>query len=262
MRRHTQAARLFGHLLMWIRWDGTGESMRSIGEKLGAPAATVSQVEKGQRALKEPKILSWSAALGVSPDDLHELWRLCQGLVSMDNGEAVVYCEHPEALGSVELDDERIVAVLRKNPDLEPIYRLSERICGVMTRLLPRASFWIHPLIPGDPIPADLEDDEEGGPTSQVPLPVLWVQWVSPDAPDPVAAAVIPLLRPPTPIRRRRPTSVRSEDLQALIRELSGSERERVRGYVEAIIEHRPRTSGPSYVSKSGRESLAQIDQD
>ena len=108
MRRETPSARLLGHLLMWVRWAGTGNSMRATGEKIGSPAATVSQIEKGQRALKEPKIASWAAALGVDPDDLFELWALCQGLLPAESGRAVFYSERPDVLGSVGLDDDHI----------------------------------------------------------------------------------------------------------------------------------------------------------
>jgi hypothetical protein len=49
----------------------------------------------------------------------------------------------------------------------------------------------------------------------------------------------VPLIQKLTPIARRRDRSVKSMDLEDLIRELSGPERERVRGYVEAIVEQR-----------------------
>ena len=50
MRRGTPAAILFGELLHDIRIE-RGMTMRQVGEKLGAPAATVSQAEKGKRAV-------------------------------------------------------------------------------------------------------------------------------------------------------------------------------------------------------------------
>ena len=114
------------------------------------------------------------------------------------------------------------------------------RICAVMRRLLPSEEFGVQPLTPEDPIPADLNGDDDGAPQEDfVPRPVLWVVWHDPDAPDPVAAVTIPLLKRPTPIVRRRTPTVVTGDLQELIRALSGAERERVRGYIEAVIEQR-----------------------
>src|ERR1035437_3152609 len=125
MRRGSASAELLGHLLAWVRWAGTGDSMRAMGEKIGSPPATVSQIENGQRALKEPKIASWAAALGVVEADLYELWVLCQGLVPAGRGRPVFYRERPDVLGSVALDDDKILETLHKHPELEPIYRLA-----------------------------------------------------------------------------------------------------------------------------------------
>src|ERR1019366_2342705 len=49
----------------------------------------------------------------------------------------------------------------------------------------------------------------------------------------------VPLLQELTPIMRRRSSSVTALELEDLIRDLSGPERERVRGYIEAIVEQR-----------------------
>ena len=54
----------------------------------------------------------------------------------------------------------------------------------------------------------------------------------------------MPLLQELTPIVRRRGKSVRAVDLEDLLRELSGPERERVRGYIDAIVEHRADPEG------------------
>ena len=231
---------------MWVRWAGTGDSMRAMGEKIGSPAATVSQIEKGQRALKEPKIASWAAALGVDQDDLYELWVLCQGLVPADRGRPVFYSERPDVLSSVALDDDEILKTLSKHPELEPIYRLAARICAVMNRLLPSEEFGVQPRKFEDPIPTDLDDGEYNGGASGafVPLPGIWVVWHDPDTPDPAGAVTVPLLKQPTPIVRRRATSVLTADLEDLIRTLSGAERERVRGYIEAVVEERSRRDG------------------
>lgn len=43
---------------------------------------------------------------------------------------------------------------------------------------------------------------------------------------------------------RRRGRSVKAVDLEDLVRDLSGPERERVRGYIEAIIEQRDDLGG------------------
>ena len=48
--------------------------MREVGSRIEAAAATVSQIEKGQRALKEPKIPMWAAALEVDETYLRDTW--------------------------------------------------------------------------------------------------------------------------------------------------------------------------------------------
>jgi len=222
--------------------------MRQVGESVGAPAATLSQVEKGQRALKEPRIALWAAALEVSEADLHELWLLCQGLVPVGRGRLVFYSDRPDALGSAPLDAD-IIKTLRDQPELEAIYRLAVRIAGVLERLLPNASVQV------DPDEFDFDPDlEEAGvlvtsPGQQkkleaafavfVPLPIIGIYWA--DARDGVR---MPLLQKPTPIVRRRGKSVNTLELEDLIRELSGPERERVRGYVEAVVEQRATPEG------------------
>src|SRR3954470_7427229 len=100
MRRGTPSAELFGGLLAMVRTAGTGSSMRQVGDKIGAPAATVSQIEKGQRALKEPKIAVWAAALKVSEADLHELWVLSQGRIPVGPDRLVFYMDRPDVLGA------------------------------------------------------------------------------------------------------------------------------------------------------------------
>lgn len=73
MRRGTQAAILFGELLYELR-VAKGFTMRHVGLKIGAPPATVSQCEKAQRAVKEPKLEDWAHALEVDVSFLRERW--------------------------------------------------------------------------------------------------------------------------------------------------------------------------------------------
>lgn len=224
--------------------------MRQVGESVGAPAATVSQIEKGQRALKEPKIRAWSVALEVSEADLHELWVLCQGLVPVGRDRLVFYSDRPDTLGSTPLDAE-IIETLRDRPELEAIYRLAVRIAVVVKRLLPNAEASVS--VEPDEFDFDPDMDESGAweisPSNQkkleaafaafVPLPIIGIYWA--DARDGVR---MPLLEKPSPIVRRRGKSVNTVELEDLIRELSGPERERVRGYVEAVVEQRAEREG------------------
>lgn len=77
MRRGTPAAKVFGNVLLKFRMEA-GLSQRQVGAVIKAPAATVSQTEKGQRALKEPKLSIWAKALGVKEEHLRELWLATQ----------------------------------------------------------------------------------------------------------------------------------------------------------------------------------------
>lgn len=215
--------------------------MRAIGQRIGAPAATVSQIEKGQRALKEPKIATWAAALEVRADDLNELWLLCQGWVRSDSGQPIFYAHPARESVAVGGADEGIAETLKTHPELEPIYQLAQQICAVMRRLLPNLEFEVQSGKRDDPIPTDLgEGEDQGQHVEFVPLPTLWVLWHDDRAPDPVAAVTIPLIEQQTPIARRRASTLAADDLQKLIYALSAVERERVRGYIDAIIEDRP----------------------
>ena len=53
----------------------------------------MSQAEKGQRALKEPKLGVCATALRVTEDELRELWLLSQGQVPV--GDRAVFCTDP-----------------------------------------------------------------------------------------------------------------------------------------------------------------------
>ena len=250
MRRGTPSAELFGGLLFIVRTAGAGRSMRQVGDELGAPPATVSQVEKGERALKEPKISAWAGALGVSGDDLHELWTLSQGQVPAGPERLVFYDQHPAVLGRQPLRS-AIVNTLKDRPDLEPIYRLTERIATVLQRLLPRAEFQVEPddfeppyideMYAGT-ITSTQERENELAAATFDPLPLIWCYWGSGSGrpQDGKRDAVrVPLLRELAPIVRRRGKTVEALELEDLIRDLSGPERERVRGYIEAIVEQR-----------------------
>jgi transcriptional regulator with XRE-family HTH domain len=251
MRRGTPPAELFGGLLFMLRNAGTRSSMREVGDKVGAPAATVSQVEKGQRALKEPKISAWADALEVSEADLHELWLLSQGLVSVEGRKKPVFYNQTDALGVAPLHAD-LVPTLVDGPDLEPIYRLAERITAVLRRLLPDLRIWVstedfeppHIGIPDDASLTAAEQDENAEAAyAFLPLPLIEFEWDStPGRREPQKrwdAVRVPLLQELTPIVRRRSSSVKAADLEAVIRRLSGPERERVRGYIDAVIEQR-----------------------
>lgn len=223
--------------------------MRLFGQKISAPAATVSQIEKGQRALKEPKIPAWSKALDVDENDLLELWWLSQGEVLVGDRRKF-YTEAGDELGTQPLDA-NIVKVLRERPDLEPIYRLAELITTVLKRVLPTAWFQVdtsefEPLHI-DKMYANLalteaeEDEQHEHFAAFVTLPIIECHWDTPGGRDPSHRflAPVPLLQKLTPIARPRGRYVKSAELEDLLRDLSGPERERVRGYIEAIVEQR-----------------------
>jgi transcriptional regulator with XRE-family HTH domain len=253
MRRGTPSAALFGDLLALIRTAGTAASMRQVGDKIGAPAATVSQVEKGQRALKAPKIAVWARALGVRESELLELWRLSQGEVLVGN-RLTFYADAGEGLGTGALST-GILEVLGERPDLEPIYRLAELIAAVLRKVLPSAGVGVEPLHfeplhvddmagAGRRLTAAQEDEQADHAAAFVQLPVIECYWNDSQArrPSEINARFlvpVPLLQEPMPIVRRRGKSVNTVELEDLIRSLSGPERERVRGYVEAIVEQR-----------------------
>lgn len=240
-----------------IRMAGTGHSMRQVGDAIGAPPATVSQVEKGERALKEPKVAAWADALGVSRADLHELWLLSQGQIPVAAHRSVFYGDHPEVLGSAPLPPS-VLRTLKDRPDLEPIFRLAERIAAVLQRLLPNATVHvdsdffepphIDSMAAGLTLTAAEEDENEEAAATFDPLPLVECVWGGGPGrlQDAQRDAVrVPLLHEFSPIVRRRSTSVKALELEELIRDLSGLERERVRGYIEAIIEQRASEAEP-----------------
>ena len=239
MRRGTPPAFLFGGLLYMIRTLGIAMTMQQVADKLRAPAATVSQIEKGQRALKEPKIAAWAAALNMTESDLRELWVLSQGLVPVGD-DLVVYTD--------ATDQEWLSADIRKVllewPDLEPIYRHACRIAYVLRRALPYAQVNVDPddfsrfQDERDRSREQLGEEREDIPTLEaafVPLPFINCY----EDGFPRYGLGVPLLRQSSPIVRRPPQSVDTLELEDLIRELSYTERQRVRGYVEAILQER-----------------------
>jgi len=98
------------------------------------------------------------------------------------------------------------------------------------------------------------EEENEAAAAAFVPLPIIECVWeVTPVRPPPfdniddnidMDRVWMPLLQELTPIVRRRGKSVNAVELEDLIRDLSGPERERVRGYVEAIVEQRADPEG------------------
>lgn len=77
MRRGTAAAIEFGKILETLRLE-LGISMNELGRRLGVPAATVSQMERAERALKEPKLTAWAKALEVPESNFRESWERVQ----------------------------------------------------------------------------------------------------------------------------------------------------------------------------------------
>ncbi len=253
MRRGTPSAELFGALLALVRTAGTGGSMRQVGDRLGAPAATVSQVEKGQRALKAPKIAAWSKALSVSERDLLQLWRLSQGEVLV--GDRLTFYSDAGVRVSTGEPSPSVGEELEKRSDLEPIYWLAASIAAVLRRMLPHGDIEVEPLdfeplhiddqSAGSTLTAAQQDEQADHEAAFDPLPVIQCFWddtrghIPPSGINARFQVLLPLLQKPGPIVRRRGKSVNTMDLEDLIRSLSGSERQRVRGYVEAIVEER-----------------------
>lgn len=169
MRRGTQSAIFFGYLLSLIRTEQK-KSMREIADKIEGNPATVSQIEKGQRALKEPKIEIWAIALGVRKIDLKELWFLSQGLIRHGNKDRMFYTDFQD---------------------------LRFDILKIMNRYVK-------------------------------------IQKID-----------IPRIERPLPITRSRYKSSEMI-LDDLIKQLQSSERSRVQGYIEAIIECRPNSQSPN----------------
>jgi hypothetical protein len=230
---------------------GSGDSMRQVGERIGvpAPAATVSQIEKGERALKEPKIADWAKALKVREADLLELWQLSQGEMVVD-GRRVFYTDAGEALGNQPLGAD-IDEVLRERPDLERIYRLAARIAAVLGRFVPEVMFKVEPDDLGsfyderwDAERAFRDEPEEYEAVKAAFVPVPFITCYSRSVSGPLYGVEMPVLARLTPVARRRGKSVKAVELDDLIRALTGPERERVRGYVEAIVEQRADTNG------------------
>jgi hypothetical protein len=229
---------------------GSGDSMRQVGERIGVPAAaaTVSQIEKGERALKEPKIADWAKALKVREADLLELWQLSQGEIVTD-GRRVFYTDAGEALGNQPLGAD-IDKVLRERPDLERIYRLAARIAAVLRRFVPELMFEVEPDDLGffyerwDTERAFSDEAEEYEAVKAAFVPIPFINCFSRSEPGPLYGVGVPVLTRLTPVARRRGKSVKAVELDDLIRALTGPERERVRGYVEAIVEQRADANG------------------
>jgi len=228
------------------RTAGSEDSMREVGERVpvSAPAATVSQIEKGERALKEPKIAEWAKALRVREVDLLELWHLSQGYVATDD-RLLFYSDPGVPLGNQSLGD-KIEKELRERPEHERLYRLSVRIAEVLQRMVPRVEFEVEPYSIGDFYDREWDasqrfdsdySEQQAVTAAFVPRPTIICY--SRDVIGPVYEVHVPVLEKEEPVARRRGTSVKAVELEDLIRSLTGPERERVRGYVESIVEQR-----------------------
>lgn len=260
MRRGTPSAELFGGLLRMIRTAGTRGSMRQIGDRIKSPAATVSQVEKGQRALKRDRIEDWAAALEVDSGDLLELWLLTQGEVAVDDLRKFYTTDQALAVLSTDPVKTHLAATVTRHPELEPIYRLAQAIADVLKRVLPEVGVQVDPPdfepLYMDKMAFDIEltgeeqDEQAEHAAVFVALPFIECYWDErpgnprpwdPNARDRVR---VPLLQPAEQIVRRRAKSMDATELEDLIGDLSGPERDRVRGYIEAIVEHRTDSDG------------------
>lgn len=96
MRRGTPSALLFGQCMIIIREEYCRESQRAIGRRIDVPSATISQIEKGYRALKEKWIPRHAKALEVSQNDLKELWWATQGYVRNSGQHLVLSSRHDD----------------------------------------------------------------------------------------------------------------------------------------------------------------------
>jgi transcriptional regulator with XRE-family HTH domain len=255
MRRGTPSAVLFGEFLAMIRKAGTRASMRKIGDQIGSPAATVSQVEKGQRALKSEKIALWAQALEVDEEGLRELWWMSQGKVPVGDRRAFYTEDDARPVLETKELSVNVAGTVKAHPDLEPIYRLAELMAVIVKRFIPRASVYVdapdyEPLYLdkeafGEALTGEEEDERAEHWAALVWQPLIWCDWDDrPGDPQPWECtvrdlAIVPVLGRPTPIVRKRAKSMNTSELEDLIRDLSGPERERVRGYIEALVEQR-----------------------
>jgi len=208
----------------------------------------VSQVERGERALKKPKLESWAPALEISYDPFEELWFLSQGMIWLD-GRRVFYADHPEALGDNHLGPQ-IDEVLEANPDIEPVYRLASRIVETLKTILPLLDIsldvdgddkeppYLDGFIHGQL--TDLRKAEMEEFSSRGPLPMIHGLWGPQNVKDRIERWIqVPFIEKDQPVRRPRGEATTSEELETLVGRLSALERERVRGYVDALIENR-----------------------
>lgn len=73
MRRGTEPAIKMGLYLKELR-EQKGLSMNELGRRMGVPAATVSQTEKAERALKSYRIQMWANGLGVTYSTINDVY--------------------------------------------------------------------------------------------------------------------------------------------------------------------------------------------
>ena len=129
----------------------------------------------------------------------------------------------------------------------------------MLRRLLPDVSVQVDPdqfepphvdkMAAGLTLTAAEEDENAEAAEIFVPLPLIECYWDgNPGRREPSEMkryrVGVPLLRELTTVVQRRRKSIKAVELEDLIRELSGLERERVRGYIEAIVEQRADPAG------------------
>jgi len=138
-----------------------------------------------------------------------------------------------------------------KRPDLERIYRLAARIAAVLGRFVPEVTFQVQPYDLGsfydegwDSGKAFSDETEEYEAVKAAFVPIPIINCYSRAVSGPSYSVGVPVLTRLTPVARRRGKSVKAVELDDLIRALTGPERERVRGYVEAIVEQRADANG------------------
>lgn len=73
MRRGTPSAIAFGQYLCRVR-KVENMTMTQMAKKIGCPPATISQIERGERSLKESKLAVWAAALNVDFGIFQDVW--------------------------------------------------------------------------------------------------------------------------------------------------------------------------------------------
>lgn len=200
MRRGTPSAILFGDFLIAIRGP---RPQREICEPLSLPPATISMFERGTRSVKMLMVPKLAYALGVSEKDLFELWFLAQGRVT----------EYQDEHTGEPLEEPRLIYwKYWYNQDM--FLHFCERIAEVLDRTTEQ-EFVLEP----DGLPPIRKDKLRSVLTYYIP--VREIEEV------------------PPPIIRRRAKTINVIGLEELVKQLTGPERSRVRGYIDEVIGER-----------------------